>query len=158
MKKKAITTLILFTLTSQALIKDTPCPSRSLPSEPPTPNQQLGTVQYAHWNPNAYTTAFNPQVSHKIESQPTQYASFGLTPDHHNNMMANPMLNPMLMNPYQMGSGVMGMMPGMGQMMPGMAMYPFMNPYMSSFGPYGSNSPYMENGARKLRSDEVGSK
>ena len=27
-------------------------------------------------------------------------------------------------------------------MMPGMSMYPFMNPYLSYQGPYGPNSPY----------------
>ena len=148
MKIKILFLLTLAHITSETLIKDQK--TRKLTGEQPSPDQQLGSVQYAHWNPNAYTTAFNPQVDHKIKTQATQYASYGLTDDHHNNMMANPMLNPMLMNPYQMGSGVMGMQPGMGQMMPGMAMYPFMNPYMANQGPYGSNSPYMENDARKL--------
>ena len=31
---------------------------------------------------------------------------------------------------------------GMGMMMPGMSMFPFMNPYMAHMGPYGPNSPY----------------
>lgn len=139
MKQKLLILLTLFlTLRISKIIANK---ERKLP-ESPIATQTLSNPQYAHWNPNAHTTKFNPQIKEHVESEPTQFGALGLSENHMVNSMANPMLNPMLMNPYSMGAGVMGMLPGTGMVMPGMAMYPFMNPYLGTYGPYGSNSPY----------------
>jgi hypothetical protein len=86
-------------------------------------------------------------------SHPLNYMMYqGSGPYGH--MLMNPMMNPMMMNPYMMGMSMMGMghsmMGGLGMMMPGMSMYPFMNPYLGYQGPYGPNSPYNSGESRKL--------
>ncbi len=104
------------------------------------------------WDPYSYNSKFNPHLSKVLGTHPLSYMMHGFGGPY-GNLLTNPMMNPMMMNPYMMGMGMfgmgMGMMGGMGMMIPGMSMYPFMNPYMGCFGPYGPNSPY-NSGERRL--------